>query len=287
MTKIGVGVPTYNRSAYLRETLLCLKAQENADFSVVVMDNASTDNTATVFQEIVGADKRFSYNRQAINRSALENFNACLEALDTPYFLWRADDDLSDNNYLAALAESLNLDDKADLAVPNLIRVVDGRKSEFFLPEPIVGSPVDRAMLLLRNCRPTWVYGMWRREALVQNTVRVKSRYTYAWASDHALMLPTILAGRVALNPDTRFIQRILGDGSYRLQPMDQLKARRQFAAYAQHIIADLDIPTAQVTDFRAALEFHLNDRVGPLWRLRRRALKQWLRRLLALPQKA
>lgn len=287
MPRIGVGVPTYNRSSYLRETLACLREQQDADFTVLVMDNASTDNTHEVFVEMVGNDRRFAYQRQPVNRPAAQNFRDVLNAMETPYFLWRADDDLSAANYLAALSAGLDEDDQAELAVSPLYRLLGESRSEVPLQPMPDGSAVDRAIFLLRNCRPTWIYGMWRREAILSNFARSEGRYDYLWASDHAWMLPTVLNGRVAVRQDTWFLQRIVGEGSYRLAPDEQLKARSQYAAYARSIVDTLQIPTARQPEFDAALEYHIEQRVGPLWRLRRRKLKQRLKQVVGIGRKS
>ncbi len=278
MAKIGVGVPTYNRSSYLRETLQCLRDQISADFCVVVMDNASTDDTGAVFDEIVGDDHRFTYARQPHHCPVLENFDASLKALSTEYFLWRADDDLSAPNYLSELAAGLDANPEADLAISPFRKRKGNTERAFELPRMVEGTSIDRAIFLLRNSRPTWVYGMWRRDALLSNMERMQGRYNYIWASDHAQMLPSVLAGRVTARYDTWFLQRIIGQASYHLAPSDQLNARHQYEEFAQSIIRELDIPVDKRSQLIAALNFHLDDRVGPLWRLRRRLVKQRLK---------
>lgn len=284
MPKIGVGVPTYNRSGYLRQTLDCLRHQEDADFVVLVMDNASTDDTPAVFDEMVGSDSRFIYRRQPENVGMAPNFRAPLTLLDTEYFLWRADDDQSSPNYLAALSTALDTDPTAEFAMSPFIRRLDEKDTEIALPPMPTGSAVDRAIFLLRNARPTWIYGMWRRDILVANYETVIAGYDFLWASDHALMLPAVLSGKVAVRHDTRFIQRMVaGEASYHLAPADQLRARRQYAAFARTIVDGLDIPADRRAEFEAALEFHLNERVGPLWRLRRRAVKHKLKKIIGM----
>lgn len=283
MARIGVGVPTYNRSSYLRESLICLQMQR-AEFSVLVIDNASTDDTKAVFDATVGADRRFSYLRHPSNIPALENFYACLNALPTEYFMWRADDDLSADNYLEELAAALDKDSGADLAVSPFMREKPGREPERLkLPIFPVVPPADRAEFVLRHSEPTWIYGLWRREALLANVARLRGEYDYAWASDHALMLPTFVAGRVTGCQSTWFHQRILGGATYGLAPSDQLRAREDYADYAQKLVARLGSDAVGRPGLRNALESHINRHVGRVWQLRRRMLKQTIRRFFAI----
>ncbi len=53
---VTIAIPTYNRSAMLRKTLSCMTEQETDGlftYEIMVIDDASTDDTATVVQEII------------------------------------------------------------------------------------------------------------------------------------------------------------------------------------------------------------------------------------------
>ncbi len=66
----SIVIPAYNEEKYLRFTLLALKKQSFTDFEVIVVDNASTDNTAKVAKlfgaRVVREDRKgVSYARNA------------------------------------------------------------------------------------------------------------------------------------------------------------------------------------------------------------------------------
>ena len=46
--KLSICIPTYNRAAYIGETLASIISQSNDDIEIVIVDGASTDNTADV-----------------------------------------------------------------------------------------------------------------------------------------------------------------------------------------------------------------------------------------------
>ena len=48
--RITVGIPTYNRSNYLKETLESVLTQSWDDLEIIVSDNASEDNTKDVME---------------------------------------------------------------------------------------------------------------------------------------------------------------------------------------------------------------------------------------------
>lgn len=285
MPRVGVGVPTRNRSELLGEALVCLRDQTERDFEVLVLDNASTDATPDVFRDIVGDDPRFRYRRQDDAVPALTNFHDALHGVSAEYFLWRADDDLSAQNYLERLADCLDANETADLAVSPLKRWLaeTGETQTVPLPEFPAGDAVDRAVFLLRNKKPTWIYGLWRRSALLRNMERIGDRYPFAWASDHLQLMPSVLAGRVAAQHDTWFLQRILGPGFYQLDTSERLAARAAYAEICRDLLQDIDIPEHRLAEVHQALEFHLDARVGPLRRLKRRLIKERILAVLGL----
>ena len=80
---LTVFVVTYNRCDYLKLTIQSILEQTYKDFCLVVLDNASTDNT----QEIVNNfnDKRLIYLRHEKNIGGPENGNTALKIALTKY----------------------------------------------------------------------------------------------------------------------------------------------------------------------------------------------------------
>jgi N-acetylglucosaminyl-diphospho-decaprenol L-rhamnosyltransferase len=60
-TAISVLIVNYNAGRHLGKTLQSLAAQTFGDFEVLVLDNASTDNSATSAQAVVAFDSRFTF----------------------------------------------------------------------------------------------------------------------------------------------------------------------------------------------------------------------------------
>lgn len=277
MGRIAVAVPTRNRAELLRESLICLKAQTAANFDVLVLDNASTDHTAVVFRECVGEDSRFRYHRHSEMLPAVENFLSALPLMESEFFMWRADDDLSSYNFIDRLAQALQVDAGADLAICPLVRwhMEPERRSLVPLPPFPAETPIDRTVHLMRHCRPTWIYGLWRRAALVANFARIGDRYPFTWAWDHLLMMPTILAGRVTIDQEALFTQRVQRTVAYGLPAAQRLEARARYAEICWELLQDIHLPNERRADLDAALEFHFDDRVAPLKQMKRRALRE------------
>jgi glycosyltransferase involved in cell wall biosynthesis len=72
-------IPTYNSTAYLKETLISVLAQDIGaeNMQIEVVDDASTDEDVEALVALIGGG-RVQYFRQAENVGSLRNFETCL-----------------------------------------------------------------------------------------------------------------------------------------------------------------------------------------------------------------
>jgi glycosyltransferase involved in cell wall biosynthesis len=101
--KVSIGIPTYNRSAYLIRALESALNQTYRDIEVVVSDNASSDDSAQRVRAI--SDKRLVFLQQTENLGMTGNFNACLQAATGELFLMLSDDDVLEPACIERLSE--------------------------------------------------------------------------------------------------------------------------------------------------------------------------------------
>jgi glycosyltransferase involved in cell wall biosynthesis len=98
---VSVGIPTYNRPSGLRHTLQQICRQTYYNLEILVSDNASPGaETEAVVREFADVDPRVRYFRQATNRGAIPNFCFVLENATGEYFMWAADDDEWDEQFV-------------------------------------------------------------------------------------------------------------------------------------------------------------------------------------------
>ena len=71
--KITVGIPTFNRSRLLKQTIETVLAQTFTSFRLIVGDNASEDDTPDVVRSF--GDERIDYVRSARNIGAIGSLN--------------------------------------------------------------------------------------------------------------------------------------------------------------------------------------------------------------------
>lgn len=100
MPKVSVCVPTFNRAAYLRESLPTLLRQDADDYEVLVVDNHSSDETPDVVRSF--NDPRIRYVRNERNLGSRGNWNRCIELATGEYVAICHDDDLYAPAFISA-----------------------------------------------------------------------------------------------------------------------------------------------------------------------------------------
>ena len=89
--EVTVAVPTYNRSELLKVCLESVLKQDYANFRVIVLDNASSDDSETVVRSFAGS--RLTYMRNETNIGLFRNWNRAIEVNESPYLTILQDDD--------------------------------------------------------------------------------------------------------------------------------------------------------------------------------------------------
>jgi glycosyltransferase involved in cell wall biosynthesis len=124
---VTIAVPTFNRADRLERCLESARDQSYPDIEIVVCDNASTDCTAAIVTRVLAAHPRARYVRHDANLGALANFQSGLKHASGDYFMWLADDDWLDDDYVARCVEALVSDERVVLANGDATYFGDGQ----------------------------------------------------------------------------------------------------------------------------------------------------------------
>lgn len=102
---ISICIPTFNRADYLEQTLQSIARQTIKPFQVLIVDNASTDNTP----QIAARYKRFgfTYIRNPKNLGMVGNYNRCLELAQDNFISFLHSDDLISTNWQATWLKTI------------------------------------------------------------------------------------------------------------------------------------------------------------------------------------
>jgi glycosyltransferase involved in cell wall biosynthesis len=93
MSTVDVVVPCYRYANYLRECVHSVLSQEGVDVRVMIIDDASPDNTADVGSDLAARDSRVTFHRHASNRGHINTYNEGLEWASASYVLLLSADD--------------------------------------------------------------------------------------------------------------------------------------------------------------------------------------------------
>jgi glycosyltransferase involved in cell wall biosynthesis len=105
-TKVTVAIPTYNRSQLLKSCLESVLTQDYDDFRIVVLDNSSSDDTATVVRSF--ADSRITFMRNKSNLGLYRNWTRAIQIKSSPYLAILPDDDMMLPGFLSESVSALD-----------------------------------------------------------------------------------------------------------------------------------------------------------------------------------
>lgn len=97
---VSVGLPVYNGAPAIADAIAAVLAQTHEQLELVISDNASTDETRDICEEIAKTDKRVRFSRNEVNEGATANFNKVFTLSTGGYFKWLGHDDFLDPSAL-------------------------------------------------------------------------------------------------------------------------------------------------------------------------------------------
>lgn len=135
---ITVGIPVFNGQETIERAIKSLLRQKAIVLDIVVLDNASTDCTTKLVQDLAVNDPRIRLYQNRSNIGAFNNFKNVLSLAAHPYFMFLGADDYLEEGALSSLANCLE-------AFPSAIAVTP---FVFFLDEalPIRESVATKAV---------------------------------------------------------------------------------------------------------------------------------------------
>ncbi|HXQ20492.1 MAG TPA: glycosyltransferase family 2 protein [Candidatus Acidoferrales bacterium] len=93
-SRVSVVIPCYNYGRYLRECVGTVVEQTGVEVRVLIVDDGSTDDSASVASELAAGDPRIELRRHAVNHGHIATYNEGLQWATEPYALLLSADDL-------------------------------------------------------------------------------------------------------------------------------------------------------------------------------------------------
>lgn len=116
----SVIVPCYNLGRFLPDALNSVLAQTDPRWECIVVDDASTDNTAEVVGRFATQDSRFKYIRNEANLHVSLTRNKGIKASKGDYIVCLDADDMLESNAIEVLRRALDHDRSIDIAYGKL-----------------------------------------------------------------------------------------------------------------------------------------------------------------------
>lgn len=131
MSSVDVVVPCYRYAHFLRECVESVLTQQGIDVRVLILDDASPDNTPEVGTTLAREDKRVTYVRHAANKGHIATYNEGIDWASADYFLLLSADDHLLPGALERAANLLDADDGVGFVFGRAIELAsDGAKVE-------------------------------------------------------------------------------------------------------------------------------------------------------------
>jgi glycosyltransferase involved in cell wall biosynthesis len=180
-------MPILNGEPFLRRALDSLLAQTVSDFELILSDNASVDETASICAEYARSDSRVSMIRQRQTLPGVTHFLFVLQQARGQYFMWAACDDEWAPTFIETLLRSLERNPGASGAFCPYISI-----DEMGVPLGGVkafdysGRRLGRIYKLCWHYDDACFYGLFRREAMRGLSIPVW------WWINHAIGLNAV-----------------------------------------------------------------------------------------------
>ena len=157
---LTIGVPVYNGGVMFADMLESMLSQTYRDFRVLVLDNASTDDTREIAEGFAARDSRVTYRRNEQNIGAAPNFNRVFELAEPgPLFKWAAHDDIYAPTYLERCVAALE-EHPASVLAYSIVDVIDESGTDQLFRHASYGRGVIKRFVDGQG-RPGLVMGPW------------------------------------------------------------------------------------------------------------------------------
>lgn len=153
--KISVVIPTYNRARLIESSVKSVLSQTYQNLEVIVVDDASTDNTAEVVKAI--SDSRVKYVRLEKKSRACAARNKGIEQANGKYIAFNDSDDRWLPEKLQRQYDFLK-ESNADIVLCKMKCFDDGGEFLHIFPTRNSSSRIDYKSLLQYNCASTQTF---------------------------------------------------------------------------------------------------------------------------------
>lgn len=165
---LTIGIPSYNEGKYIRQAIESCIDQACC---VIVSDNASTDDTQKICEELSQKYPNLQYVRQEKNLGGSKNFETCFKLSKTKYFMWMGGHDYIDRNYTVHMLHMLENSDAVGCWPASKSVDADGEQIGiydcWFSNRLVSDNPAERVYALIAHLHDcVGLFGIYRSSAV-------------------------------------------------------------------------------------------------------------------------
>ncbi len=237
---VSIGIPTYNRAAKLARAVESVLAQTHRNIELVIVDDASSDDTEWRARAMAAGDGRVRYLRSAVNRGLSENFNLVCRELRGDYVMCLSDDDWLAPDYVERCLGALGGDVLLACGCARYVqesRVLRcGRTMSFMADDPLI-----RVRGYIRDIDENGIlYGLMPREVLNQ-----ASPMRNVLGGDWLVVASCLVQGKAVTLADTTLFRDVGGTSASTSKlvatfGLPQWQARLPHLAIAWNVLAEI-----------------------------------------------
>jgi glycosyltransferase involved in cell wall biosynthesis len=135
--KVSVAIATYNRAVMLRQAIQAAIDQTRPPNEIVVTDDASSDSSWAMLNEIAAGDPRLRIFERERNSGGAANWNFAIGQTSGDYIAWCSDDDRFTMDHLEASIGYLESHPEAGLVYSGFIDVIETTGETRMLARPL------------------------------------------------------------------------------------------------------------------------------------------------------
>jgi glycosyltransferase involved in cell wall biosynthesis len=225
-TKVALGMTVYNGRRFLPTALESILQQQYRDFTLVILDDCSQDDSPEIIKRFAALDRRVvafrNSERNGMIKTWVKVFRLCQDQCpNNRYFAWCSDHDVLRPNWLGPLVDVLDRKDDVVLAYPRTLHIDEEghllrkphRPAKFATTN--ISDPLARFRFVNENMvgAGNMIYGLFRSEMLDRIGV-----YRETIMPDRLAMIELSLHGNIYQIPHVLRLRRETARPSIRRQ---------------------------------------------------------------------
>lgn len=210
---VTIGIPTYNRPEGLERTLDAISKQTYQNLEIIVSDNCSDKpEVLSIIKRFAGQDSRIKYYIQEKNLSIVPNFQFLLDKASGEYFMWAADDDNWDLNFIETCVNGLIENKTVAVCMADLKLIGEdavARESKFdrsFMQKNLFSRSFH--FVKSRSENKYFFCGLYR-ASLIKNIP-----FPNCWGGDHLFLYEALTKGKLLYIPGKSNCYYFMGGSS-------------------------------------------------------------------------